>query len=78
MKALKRKNCDNNITDKLIGLTFKGNLEYYNTIESNLDLAEKYFFEFSDCKEKDKYKKISKVIYYCEIDPQYNFYYLKY
>ena len=53
-------------------------LEKYISIETNIKLAEKLFDKFMVSPEKEKFNIIKKVIELCEVDPEYNYYYLKY
>lgn len=78
-KVIKKANTKNSI-----GITIEKKLQKFNTPETNLEKAEEMFTLFlkdekSKIKtDKEKFKQIEKVIEICEINPKYNFYYLKY
>ena len=65
-------------------LTIGNETKIFHTPEKNLELAEKEFKSFLKIKNDkeitndDKFKKLSKIIEICEINPEYNFYYLQY
>ena len=68
----------------VIKLTIGDSIEEFHTIKYNLEKSAQLYEEFLKIKndelisEKEKFKKISKVVELNEINSQYNFYYLKY
>lgn len=71
-------------TDNFLTIEINGELKTFNTPESNLKRANEIFQIFKGIKDdssksdKEKFDMISKILEICEINPEYNYYFLKY
>ena len=67
-----------------IKLTVQNKTRKFQTPEKNLELSKKMFDEFLEIEnnknipDEKKFKKLSKILELCEVNPEYNFYYLLY
>ena len=71
-------------THNIIRLTIDNNIQKFYTPETNLEKVEEKFKIFLKKKnsriisDKDKLETLNEILEICEINPEYNYYYLKY